>query len=144
MKKTAIHEWDELQPQTPVYALVAGVDLVIVRWQDQQQVSVLYGRCMHRGALMADGTIEGNNIVCGLHNWDYCYETGISSYNPAERLQRFSSWLEHGKVWVDEDEIRAWASDNPQPYDRDAYQGLYQDIHGGPGRAAYPLHSTSG
>jgi len=33
-------------------------------------------------------------------------------------------------IWVDEDEIRAWAVDNPQPYNRDTYQGLYKDVHG--------------
>ena len=49
-----------------------------------------------------------------------------------QRLHRFSSWLDDGKIWVDEDEIRAWAVDNPQPYERDAYQGLYKDIHGTP------------
>jgi len=35
-------------------------------------------------------------------------------------------------VWVDEDEVCAWAVDYPQPYDRDSYQGLYKDLHGGP------------
>jgi hypothetical protein len=27
---------------------------------------------------------------------------------------------------------RGWAVNNPQPFDRNAYQGLYKDIHGGP------------
>jgi glutamate synthase domain-containing protein 2 len=35
-------------------------------------------------------------------------------------------------VWVDEDEVAAWEKENPQPYDRDAYQGLYADLHGAP------------
>lgn len=130
MKKIAITTLSDLAPLKPTYALVADVDLVMVRSEGEDKVSILYGRCLHRGALMADGHIEGNNLVCGLHDWDYGYETGVSSYNPEERLQRFTSWVEDGKVWVDEDEIRAWAVDNPQPYDRDAYQGLYKDIHG--------------
>ncbi len=132
MNKTTIAVWSDLEPQKPAYALVADVDLVVVRWENEEQVSVLYGRCAHRGALMADGRIEGGNIVCGLHDWDYCYKSGISSYNPSEQLHRFTSWIEEGMVWVDEDEISAWAKENPQPYDRDAYQGLYKDIHGGP------------
>jgi len=132
MKKTSIYNWEELEPLTPTYALAANVDLVIIRMKDEEQASVLYGRCLHRGALMADGHIEGNNLICGLHNWDYCYRSGVSSYNPSEKLHRFSSWVEDGKVWVDEDEIKAWAVDNPQPYDRDAYQGLYKDFHGAP------------
>lgn len=32
---------------------------------------------------------------------------------------------------VAEEEIQAWTAANPQPYDRAAYQGLYEDIHGG-------------
>lgn len=130
MKKIAIARWSELQPEKPAYALAADVDLVIVRWPDEEQVSVLYGRCAHRGALMADGRIEGDNIVCGLHDWDYCYRSGVSSYNSSEKLHRFNAWIEDGQVWVDEDEIRNWTIDNPQPYDRESYQGLYKDIHG--------------
>jgi len=132
MKKTSIALLSELLPLKPAYALVADVDLVIVRLKEENRISVLYGRCLHRGALMSDGRIEGKNLICGLHDWDYSYETGVSSYNPKEHLQRFSSWIEDGRVWVDEDEIKAWAVDNPQPYDREAYQGLYKDIHGTP------------
>jgi glutamate synthase domain-containing protein 2 len=132
MQKTSVATYSQLAPLEPAYALVAGVDLVVVRWADEEQVSVLYGRCAHRGALMADGRVEGGNLVCGLHNWDYCFKSGISSYNPSEKLHRFNAWLEDDKVWVDADEIAAWAVDKPQPYDRDAYQGLYKDIHGGP------------
>ena len=130
MKKVTITGWSELNPAEPTYALIANVDLVIIRWPDKDEVSVLYGRCLHRGALMSDGRVDGENLICGLHNWDYSFKTGVSAYNAAERLHRFSSWIENDKVWVDEDEITAWAEDNPQPYDRDSYQGLYKDIHG--------------
>ncbi|NIN75576.1 MAG: glutamate synthase, partial [Xanthomonadales bacterium] len=62
--------------------------------------------------------------------WDYCFRTGVSEYNNAERLEKFSSWVEDGAVWVDRDEIEAWEREHPQPYRRDAFQGAYQDIHG--------------
>lgn len=132
MKKVALHDWQTLPALKPTYALVADVDLVIVKWEQENEVSVMYGRCLHRGALMSDGHVRGDDLICGLHNWDYAYKTGVSSYNPAEKLKRFNSWIEDDKVWVDEDEIRTWALDNPQPYNREAYQGLYKDIHGAP------------
>ena len=71
----------------PVGALVGNVDLVIVRFDDE--LSVLFGRCDHRGALLADGTVRGDDLVCGLHGWDYRIRTGVSAYNTDERLQRF-------------------------------------------------------
>ena len=128
MKKIAIANWDALEDRSPEHALVAGVDLVVVRFDDF--VSVLYGRCAHRGALMSDGHIDGDNIICGVHGWDYQVDTGVSEYNNSETLPKFSSWIEDGKVLVDEDEIAAWARENPQPYKRDTYQGAYQDHTG--------------
>jgi glutamate synthase domain-containing protein 2 len=128
MKKIAIVKWDELEDRTPAYVLVAEVDLVIVRFDDT--VSVLYGRCAHRGALMADGHVEGDNLICGVHGWDYRLDTGVSEYNNSETLPRFNAWIEDGEVLVDEDEIAAWAKRHPQPYQRDAYQGLFQDPTG--------------
>ncbi|MCH8091495.1 MAG: hypothetical protein IIC57_04020 [Proteobacteria bacterium] len=49
-----------------------------------------------------------------------------------QRLKKFSAWIEDDAVWVDADEIAAWEKDNPQLYDLDAYQGLYQDYTGTP------------
>ncbi|MDH3255368.1 MAG: glutamate synthase-related protein [Acidobacteriota bacterium] len=125
MKKVRIADWESLTDRQPAHAFVAKVDLVVVRFGDD--VSVLYGRCQHRGALMADGFIRGKDIICGVHNWDYELDSGVSSYSPDERLHKFSAWVEDGGVWVDEDEIAAWERDNPQPYVRDVYQGIYQD-----------------
>jgi glutamate synthase domain-containing protein 2 len=130
MQPIAIARWDDLADRVPTGALVGNVDLVIVR--DGDEHSVLYGRCLHRGALMADGSVIGDNLVCGLHGWDYCFRTGISSYNPEERLHRFTSWRNGSQVVVDLAEIAAWEREHPQPYDRDAYQGAFQDPHGGP------------
>ncbi len=130
MKQTAIADWDQLQDRTPAHALVAGVDLVIVRYDDS--LSVLYGRCAHRGALMADGHIDGDNLICGVHGWDFRYDTGVSEYNNSETLAKFSAWVEDNQVMVDEEEIAAWAETHPQPYQRDQYQGAYQDPTGTP------------
>ncbi len=128
MKKLAIKDWNDLEDRAPVYAFVANVDLVIVRFDDL--VNVLYGRCAHRGALMADGHVDGDNLICGVHGWDYRVDTGVSEYNNSETLAKFNAWVDSGQVFVDEDEIAAWAKKHPQPYQRDTYQGLYQDPTG--------------
>ena len=128
MHKLAIKLWTELEDRVPAHALVAGVDLVLIRADDA--VNVFYGRCHHRGALLADGRVEGPNLICGLHGWDYRLDTGISEYHNDEHLQKFTTWIEDDQVWVDEDEIAAWAEQHPQPYRRDEYQGSYQDFTG--------------
>ena len=128
--KVAVAQFADLEDRKPVAILVANVDLVVVRFDDK--VSVLYGRCLHRGAMLADGVVRGENLFCGLHFWDYRLETGVSSYNNKERLNKFSSVVEEGTVYVDEAEVATWALDNPQPYNRTAYLGQYNDVHGTP------------
>jgi len=128
MQPIRIAEWSDLVDRQPAHALVGNVDLVVVRYDDE--VSVLYGRCMHRGALLADGFVRGDDLICGVHNWDYRLRSGISSYDHDDRLQKFTSWVENEGLYVDADEIADWERVNPQPFDRKAYQGVYQDPTG--------------
>jgi glutamate synthase domain-containing protein 2 len=127
-----VARWSALEDRTPSYALVSDVDLVVIRFDDR--VSVLYGRCLHRGALLSDGRVDGDNLICGVHLWDYRVDTGVSEYANEEALHRFEAWIDSDAdaVFVDADEVAAWSEDNPQPYRRDEYLGLYQDVHGTP------------
>ena len=128
MNKVVIADLSSLEDRVPSDALVANVDLVVIRYDSQ--ISVFYGRCLHRGALLSDGFIKGNNLICGVHFWDFNYETGVSEYDNDEKLHKFSSWLDDGNVFVDETEIADWEKQHPQPYRRDEYLGLYADTHG--------------
>ena len=130
MRKSKVAAFSELEELTPTYALAENVDLVLIKYGDE--VSILFGRCHHRCALLADGHVEGQNLICGVHNWDYRYDTGVSEYNNDESLQKFTTFIENDEVLVDADEIAAWAKAHPQPYNRDEYLGLYADVYGTP------------
>ncbi len=118
---------NDLENKKPAHALVNGLDLVVTKFDED--VSVLYGRCLHRGALMADGHVSGHNLICGLHGWDYRIDTGVSEYNNEERLHKFTSSVQDGNVYVDADEIDEYVKINPQPFNRSAYLGQYADTH---------------
>ncbi len=128
MRPTAIATYTELEVDKPAHALVGDIDLVVVRYGEaEEQLSVFYGRCAHRGALLADGFVSGENLMCGVHYWDFRVDTGVSEYNNSERLPKFRSWVEGGAVMVDADEVAAWGADHPQPFRRDEYLGAYAD-----------------
>src|SRR5260221_12228952 len=91
--------WSAVPDGVPTAAMADGVDLVIIRRGDER--SVLCGRCLHRGALLADGEIVGDDLICGLHGWDYRIESGVSAYNNAEALERFASEIEDDALYVD-------------------------------------------
>ena len=123
----AIATLDKLEDRKPVHALVENTDLVVIKFDDQ--LSVLYGRCLHRGALMSDGKVMGNNIVCGLHNWDYRLDSGVSEYDNNEKLHKFSHIVKDNTVYIVRAEIIAFEEIHPQPFNRDEYLGAYADTH---------------
>ncbi len=133
MQPHPIANWTDLEIDRPSGALVSTVDLVVVRYGEaDDDHSVLYGRCLHRGVKLADGRVEGRDLICGVHGWDYRVDSGVSAYNNGEALHRFTSWVEDGTLFVDLDEIEEWELDHPQPYDRSAYLGEFADPHGAP------------
>lgn len=127
MKEIKLCNFQELEEKNPTHQQVNGLDLVVIRYG--QEVSVLYGRCLHRGALLSDGHISGHNLICGVHDWDYRYDTGVSEYNNSEALNKFYSTIKEDWVYVDEDEINEYLVKHPQPFNRDQYLGQYADTH---------------
>lgn len=117
----------DLKERQPTYALIQNTDLVIIK--HETGISVLYGRCHHRGALLADGHIEGQNLICGVHGWDYRYDSGISEYNNEERLHKFQEFIKGDSLQIDRNEIDDFENGHPQPFDREAYLGAYADTH---------------
>jgi len=117
----------DLKDKIPAHALVHNTDLVIIKYG--AEISILYGRCHHRGALLADGHIQGHNLICGVHNWDYRMDTGVSEYNNDEALHKFTPIIENDELFVAEQEILAFEKNYPQPFQRSQYLGNYADTH---------------
>jgi nitrite reductase/ring-hydroxylating ferredoxin subunit len=123
MSAVRIASYSDLLDRMPSAARAAGMDLVVVRLVDD--VHVLYGRCPHRGAPMAEGCLEGDDLVCRAHGWDFRVLSGISAHVDGERLARFTAIVDRDSdsVSVDEDELTAWQRHNPQAFDHDEFLG---------------------
>lgn len=118
---------DDLIEDRPAHAEADGIDLVLVR--RGPEVHVFEGRCPHRGALLADGRVEGANLICGVHGWDYRLDSGVSAYNPAERIYKFSCHVRDGQVLLDKDELVEYRSMRPERRVTSTYDRLFDDPH---------------
>lgn len=118
-----VAELSALPDGAPHTTRVGGVDIVLIR--RGSDVSALYGRCAHRGALMADGYLEGDILVCGVHGWRYEVDTGVSPVNPAVALTKFPTWISNDAVYVDKSAVSAFAKAYPVSYEDDGYQGSW-------------------
>ena len=82
----------DLPEDTPTGETVGSLEIVLFR--RGPDVSVFEGRCPHRGALLADGSVIGDDLVCGVHGWDFRVDSGISAYEPSQRIHKFRSRID--------------------------------------------------
>ena len=76
--------------------------------------------------VLADGHIDGDNIICGVHNWDFRFDIGVSEYNNEEALHLFPSKVVAGRVVIQRADFKAFLAKHPPAVQRDSYQGAYQ------------------
>ena len=74
--------------------------------------------------------IDGDDLICGLHGWDYRIDTGVSAYNNAEALEKFTSVVDGDDLFVDRDEVIALEAAPPAAVRPRRVPGLYTDPHG--------------
>jgi cytochrome P450/nitrite reductase/ring-hydroxylating ferredoxin subunit len=90
---------DALTEDTLVPTQVDGTDVVLLK--RGHSVVAFEGRCPHRGTLLAEGTIDGEAIVCAGHGWrfDACTGTNVDPSRPC--LRSFATKIIDGHVLVD-------------------------------------------
>lgn len=60
-------------------------------------------RCPHRGGPLADGIVSSGAVVCPLHAWKVCLETGETE-RPADArscVTTYATRIEAGTVWIE-------------------------------------------
>ncbi len=125
MNLIELYKISELEDKKIYWKKVVNTELIIVK--NGEDISVLYGRCLHRKALLKDWSIKWNDVICGVHNWDYNMSTWISDYNPSEKLQKFTEIIKDWTVFVDEEEIKIWEKTNPQIFDENSLSWYHSD-----------------
>ena len=81
------------------FALSAdGLDLVVVRTEGG--LRAYQGRCPHQGALLGEGEMDGNVLVCRNHRWRFDSVTGERQGAPG-CLVSCPAEMRGAELWVD-------------------------------------------
>ena len=72
---------DELSEGEPQRTLAGDAPVMLVRVNGQ--VRALHDRCSHRGCSLADGAIEGEEVVCACHGSRFSLADGAIARGPA-------------------------------------------------------------
>ena len=89
---------DELSGDGPFAVTANGADLALVRTTSGWRAFA--GRCPHQGALLGEGEIDGDALVCRNHRWRFALDTGRREGGP-ECLASFPAIERDDHVLVD-------------------------------------------
>lgn len=77
---------------------VEGASLAVCRVGDE--VFALDSVCPHAGGPLADGEIEGHDLLCPLHGWAFDLRTGACKVDPDGPVRVYPARLRGGQVEV--------------------------------------------
>jgi glutamate synthase domain-containing protein 2 len=102
---------DECPPGTVMAVTVNNVDIALCNYEGS--FYALDNRCPHRGGQLSDGRLQGSDLICPLHNWDFDVRTGISRYNSLDKVPTYPVAIQEGKVFLNEQDVPV----EPKEYD---------------------------
>jgi len=89
---------NELVGEGPFALSADGLDLVIVKTEGG--LRAYQGRCPHQGALLGEGEMDGNALVCRNHRWRFDSATGERQGGPG-CLVSCPVEARDGELWAD-------------------------------------------
>ncbi|KPK11977.1 MAG: hypothetical protein AMJ68_04010 [Acidithiobacillales bacterium SG8_45] len=67
----------------------------------RKKIYALDDRCPHREGQLSQGSVENGDAICPLHGWNFDLETGISPYNPRDRIDTYPARINDASVEID-------------------------------------------
>ena len=65
------------------------------------RIHALTGTCPHRGGPLGQGAINGVNLTCPWHAWEFDCRTGAHDYNPALKIATFPAQVSGDDILID-------------------------------------------
>ena len=125
---------EELNHQNPLKKKICGEEIVVFKTASGK-VGVMEDRCCHRNVNLSLGYVQGENIKCGYHGWEYSCEGKcvlIPSLPNDERIpasakvKKYVVEVKHKCVWVwIGEEEKADTSLIPPMHEMDTYPIVY-------------------
>lgn len=100
MAKLKVAQCDDVPDgQRGLVVEAGGRQIAIFKVGDQ--FYAVDNRCLHQGASLGDGFLEGACITCPWHGWQYDVVSGSCYNNPTLKLRTFPIRLEGEDLWVE-------------------------------------------
>jgi nitrite reductase (NADH) small subunit len=91
-----------------------GADVALFR-SAEGRVFALLDRCPHKGGVLSQGIVHGEQVTCPLHGWTIGLGCGEAQAPDVGCTPRFGVRVEAGRVLLDAHELATLGLDAPPP-----------------------------
>ena len=65
------------------------------------KVHAVQNHCLHRGGPRGEGYLEGSQVTCPWHAWQFDVKTGECDTMKGAKLKTFKTKIEKNEIWVE-------------------------------------------
>jgi len=89
----------KLPPDDVAEVMVGGTTIALCH--TTTGLHAIGGICPHQGGPLGHGAINGGNVVCPWHAWEFDCETGRNDFDPDTRVPTYPVRIEGDDILVD-------------------------------------------
>jgi len=90
---------DEVPPGTIREIQIDGKTFALANVEGK--LYAINNTCLHRGGPLGQGVMEGKNVTCPWHGWEYDVTTGKACMNPSVGVECYAVEVRGDDVFVD-------------------------------------------
>jgi nitrite reductase (NADH) small subunit len=94
----------ELPPGTLTEVMICGIPVAVCNVALRNgggEIRALEGVCPHHGGPLGQGAMNGGNIVCPWHAWEFDSKTGRNDFDPGVYVRVYPVRIEGDAILVD-------------------------------------------
>ncbi len=90
---------DEVLPGTIREIQIDGKTFALANVEGK--LYAIHNTCLHRGGPLGQGVLEGQNVTCPWHGWEYDVTTGKVCANPSVGVECYAVEVRGDDIFVD-------------------------------------------
>ncbi|WP_245947415.1 nitrite reductase small subunit NirD [Bacillus taeanensis] len=99
MKRVEVAKLDSLPKKLGKTVKIGEHDIALFRLSNDE-VRAIENRCPHKGGVLAQGIVSGENVFCPLHDWKICTKDGKVQAPDVGCVKTYKVEVEDNKVFI--------------------------------------------
>lgn len=99
MSYVPVAKASEIPPGSAILVEINNLEIALFRLGDEFYATS--NLCIHQGGPLAEGRIDGEQVICPWHHWRFNIKDGTSPLSPKLKLRTFPVKREEDQILID-------------------------------------------